>query len=45
MFKNSDLDQKGEVPAPFYFERFNFNPHEITGYFDRDPENCYIILP
>jgi hypothetical protein len=28
------LDGKGEIPPPFDFERFNFNPHDLQGDFD-----------
>ena len=36
MFSKSELDERGEVPAPFSFEKYNFNPHEIRGDFDYD---------
>jgi len=36
MFRKSELDDKGEVPAPFNVEKHNFNPHEIRGDFDYD---------
>ena len=26
MFKNRELDDMGEIPAPFCVEKFNFNP-------------------
>ena len=28
------MDERGEVPAPFCIERFNFNPHDLMGDFD-----------
>ena len=31
MFDAKDLDEKGEVPAPFCVEKFNFNPHDLMG--------------
>ena len=31
MFAQDDLDDKGEVPAPFCVEKFNFNPHDLMG--------------
>jgi len=34
MFLDKDLDERGEVPAPFCVEKFNFNPHNIMGDFD-----------
>jgi len=27
MFAASELDERGEVPAPFSVEKYNFNPH------------------
>ena len=43
MFKASVLTDKGELPAPFFVEKFNFNPHEIIGDFDIT-KNKYKIL-
>ena len=34
MFPATDLDERGELPAPFCIEKFNFNPHNLLGYFD-----------
>jgi len=34
MFSKSDLDERGEVPAPFCLEKYNFNPHALMGDFD-----------
>jgi len=34
MFSSSELDERGEVPAPFCIEKYNFNPHNIMGDFD-----------
>ena len=36
MFSSTDMDSRGEVPAPFCIEKFNFNPHQIFGDFDFD---------
>jgi hypothetical protein len=27
MFPAVDIDERGEVPAPFCVEKYNFNPH------------------
>jgi len=34
MFTPHDVDERGEVPAPFSLEKYNFNPHQIMGDFD-----------
>ena len=31
LFDAADVDDKGEVPAPFCVEKFNFNPHNLMG--------------
>lgn len=31
MFDRKDLDENGEIPAPFLLEKNNFNPHNIRG--------------
>ena len=31
LFPNRAMDDKGEVPAPFSIEKFNFNPHQLLG--------------
>ena len=36
MFAKQDLDDRGELPAPFNVEKHNFNPHEVRGDFDFD---------
>lgn len=38
MFKNQDLDEKGELPGIFSIEKHNFNPHNLMGDFDYDNE-------
>jgi len=43
MFSITDLDEKGEVPAPFNVEKHNFNPHSIRGEFDYDKNGRPII--
>ncbi len=44
MFDKKDLDEKGEIPAPFNIEKHNFNPHNCRGTFDYDQNNKQIIL-
>lgn len=34
MFSPSELDERGELPAPFSLEKYNFNPHLMMGDFD-----------
>jgi len=34
LFNAADIDEKGEVPAPFCVEKFNFNPHDLMGDLD-----------
>lgn len=36
MFSRSELDERGEVPSPFNYEKHNFNPHQCRGDFDFD---------
>lgn len=43
VFDHKDLDERGELPPPFNLERFNFNAHDVRGYFDRDSEGHEII--
>ena len=43
MFDKADLDEKGEVPAPFNVEKHNFNPHTIRGEFDYDRNGKAIV--
>lgn len=31
MFKKDQLNDNGDIPQPFKLERYNFNPHDITG--------------
>jgi hypothetical protein len=44
MFPKSDLDERGELPAPFNIEKHNFNPHKIRGNFDYDGNGIPKIL-
>lgn len=44
MFAAKDLDEKGEVPAPFNVEKHNFNPHLVRGDFDFDRNGKPVIL-
>jgi len=43
MFNKQDIDERGEVPAPFNFEKHNFNPHQCRGDFDYDRNNKPIV--
>ena len=36
MFAKSGIDERGEIPAPFCVEKFNFNPFQVKGDFDYD---------
>ena len=36
MFEKDKLDPSGDIPQPFKLERYNFNPHDITGDFGFD---------
>lgn len=44
MFDHKDMDERGEVPAPFCVEKYNFNPFNIRGNFDFDKQGKPIIL-
>lgn len=43
VFDKKDIDERGEIPPPFNLEKFNFNPHDIRGYFDRDAHGDEVI--
>lgn len=43
MFSRSQLDDRGEVPAPFNVEKHNFNPQSTRGDFDYDRNGKPII--
>ena len=36
MFDKKDIDERGEVPAPYCVEKYNFNPFTIRGDFEFD---------
>ena len=44
MFAATCLDPTGELPAPFCWERYNFNPHTVMGDFDLTADNKLNIL-
>lgn len=33
MFESNEIDDRGEIPAPFCVERYNFNPFKLRGDF------------
>ena len=43
MFAKDELDERGELPAPFSIEKYNFNPHEVRGDFNFDRNGKPII--
>ena len=43
MFEKTDLDERGEIPAPFNVEKYNFNPHLCRGDFNYDKNGKPII--
>jgi hypothetical protein len=43
MFAKTDLDERGEIPAPFCVEKYNFNPFKIRGEFNLDKNKQPII--
>ena len=43
MFDNKELDERGEVPAPFNVEKHNFSPHAVRGEFDFDRNGRAIV--
>lgn len=36
MFDKQDIDERGEIPAPYCVEKHNFNPFKLRGDFDID---------
>jgi hypothetical protein len=44
VFSSEELDERGELPPPFNLERYNFNGHDVRGYFDRDPKTGEEIM-
>lgn len=45
MFSFGDLDERGEVPAPYCVEKFNFNPHSVKGELNYDQRTGRPIFP
>ena len=43
VFDSAELDERGDLPPPFNLERFNFNPHDVRGYFERDEKGAEIV--
>jgi hypothetical protein len=43
VFLKEDLDERGEIPPPFNLERFNFNCHDIRGFFERDKNGKEVV--
>lgn len=43
MFPKKDLDERGEIPAPFNVEKHNFNPHRSRGDFDHDRNGKAVV--
>jgi len=43
VFDADELDERGELPPPFNLERYNFNGHDVRGYFDRDSNGNEIL--
>lgn len=44
MFDHGDIDERGEIPAPFCVEKYNFNPFLMRGNFDHDKQGRPQIL-
>lgn len=44
MFRQSDLDDSGEVPGHHALERFNFNPNDVRGDMERDMNGNIVLL-
>lgn len=36
LFSINEIDERGEIPAPFCLEKYNFNPFLVKGEFDLD---------
>lgn len=43
-FDSDEMDDEGEVPAPFNLEKHNFNPHKVIGDFKYDKNGYPIVL-
>lgn len=44
MFEREDIDERGEIPAPFCVEKHNFNPFQVRGDLDYDRAGRPILL-
>ncbi len=44
MFDKKDLDERGEMPAPFNVEKYNINPHLSCVNFNYDKNGKPIAL-
>ena len=45
VFSKFNLDEKGEIPLPFSYDRYNFNAHDILGDCDRDEKGNFKVYP
>jgi len=43
MFDKQEIDEKGEIPAPFCVEKHNFNPFNLRGNFDYNKQGQPVI--
>lgn len=43
MFPKSALDEMGEIPSPHWEEKYNFNPHDVKGQFDKSDDGTPLI--
>jgi hypothetical protein len=43
MFEKEDIDDRGEIPAPFCVEKHNFNPFKLRGDFAVDKNKKPIL--
>lgn len=43
MFVKNELDERGEIPAPYCVEKHNFNPFKVRGEFNLDKNRQPII--
>jgi hypothetical protein len=44
MFDAKDIDERGEIPAPFCVEKFNFNPFLVRGDLDYDRAGRPVLI-
>lgn len=44
MFEPKEIDERGEIPAPFCVEKHNFNPFKLRGDFNIDRATKNIII-